>query len=69
MMSERFTEVYPNIIESNYHFKDNGKGITHKEVVELLNSQNEMIEIFREFLELNDFDADEIIRQGKELEL
>ena len=38
-MTKRFKEVYPDIIESSYEFTDNGKGITHKEVVDLLNMQ------------------------------
>ena len=36
--------------------------------VNLLNAIYEENQIFRTFIELNDFDADEIIRQGKGLE-
>lgn len=37
-------------------------------VARLLNKQDEKIGILIKFLELNDFDVDEIIRQGKGLE-
>ena len=40
-MGKRFKQVYPDIIESNYDFTDNGKGISHREVVDLLNSLSE----------------------------
>ena len=41
MTEKRFTEVFPNIIESSCSFKDNGVGITHKEVCSLLNKLND----------------------------
>lgn len=37
-------------------------------IVGLLNELHEENRIFRTFIELNDFDADEILRQGKGLE-
>ena len=39
--NKRFKEVYPNIIRSNYNFTDNGKGISDKEVCDLLNALHE----------------------------
>lgn len=42
--------------------------LNEKEIVECLNTLHEENKIFRLFLELNDFDVDEIIRQGKGLE-
>ena len=41
MTEKRFKEVFPDIIESSCSFTDNGKGITHKEVVDLLNKLND----------------------------
>lgn len=53
-------EKYYGGIKPNY--------VSSKEICELLNEQDEIIGILTEFLELNDFDVDEIIRQGKGLE-
>ena len=43
MTEKRFKEVFPDIIESSCRFTDNGKGITHKEVVDLLNKLNDEV--------------------------
>lgn len=41
MAEKRFKEVYPDIIRNSYCFTDNGKGISDKEVVDLLNALHE----------------------------
>ena len=61
-MTDRFT-----LGDKNY-VMDKGKVIRVADVIKLLNNLNEENEIFRTFIELNDFDADEILLQGKGLE-
>ena len=60
IIDETTGERYYDGIKPNY--------VSSKEICELLNEQDEIIGILTEFLELNDFDVDEIIRQGKGLE-
>ena len=60
IIDETSCERYYDGIKPNY--------VSSKEICELLNEQDEIIGILTEFLELNDFDVDEIIRQGKGLE-
>lgn len=61
-MTDRFT-----LGDKNY-VMDKGKVIRVADVIKLLNNLNEENEIFRTFIELNDFDADEILLQGKGLD-
>lgn len=65
MTEKRFTEVYPNIIESSCSFRDNGIGITHKEVVELLNMLHEENQ---SLLEINKRCSDSHLRMRNRLE-
>ena len=51
MTEKRFKEVYPDIIRSNYNFTDNGKGISDKEVVDLLNELHEENQSIKKHIE------------------
>ena len=70
--NKRFTINYEErtITDNNeYLFDlDDFRNKSAKEMVELLNELHEENMIFRTFIELNDFDADEILLQGKGLE-
>lgn len=62
MVDKRFKETYPNIIRSNYHFTDNGEGISDKEVCDLLNQFNDEIMELKEQLDnLRTFDEEEFV--------
>lgn len=53
---------------TSYHTYETDKKNKCLELVELLNTLYEENQIFRKFIELNDFDPNEIIRQGKGIE-
>ena len=57
-------------IHDNYRKQINGcgKNMTLKECCDLLNELHEENKIFRLFIELNDFDVDEILLQGRGFE-
>jgi hypothetical protein len=60
------TDIF-SLGDKNYVL-DKGKVIRVADVIKLLNNLNEENEIFRTFIELNDFDADEILLQGRGLD-
>lgn len=57
--------VVSSVDEENLIYVDKNELEQFIESYQKLEEENK---IFREFIELNDFDADEIIRQGKGLE-
>ena len=70
MIEKRFRLTNPknSFQEMKCGINDRNKTLTFNETVDCLNNLHEENEIFRTFIELNDFDADEILLQGKGLE-